>query len=132
MAVRDGLPELAEFLLSEGADASIMDVGYCSPLQYFRILKSEGKHNAEINLQMCEAFEYDRLVKKYPEEEVITFVTDRGGRSPRVMWTVKQLHCVGVRLFEYQESFRRLYWIHTHSTNVSMMQLSLLTISASI
>ena len=145
VAVRDGLPDLAELLLSRGADANIqvnsvnLDVNNCSPLQYFRLLKSEGTHNAEINLQMCEVFEYDRLVKKYPKEEVVTFdakearSTASYGPSQGVVWTVQALQLdVGLGIFEYQGPFEWLYWIHTHSTNVRMMQLSLLTVSASI
>lgn len=146
VAVRLGLPSLAELLLSSGADAMIEvnsadeEVNRCSPLWYSKPLKHEHTHNHEINLQLYEAFEYDRLVKKYPEEQVVIFDAYEA-RTPTsfnpsqgMVWTVQQLQqYVSLNKPSYQGPlFERLLWIHAYLTNVRVMQLPILTVSASI
>ena len=146
IAVRHGLPDLAELLLLRGADAMIKldsarrEVNRCSPLQYSISPECQGMHNHEINLRMYEAFEYDRLVKKYPEEQVVIFdanearTTTSSNPYQGVVSTVRELQqhvSLNIPPCEGPQFERRL-WIHTHSNNVRVMQLSILTVSAPI
>ena len=140
MAVHLGLPDLAELLLLRGADAMIKvdsarrEVNRCSPLQYSISPESQGTHNHEINLRMYEAFEYDRLVKKYPDEQVVIFDANEARTTTSVVSAVQELQqhvSLNIPPYEGPQSGRRL-WIHTPSTNVRVMQLYILTVSASI
>ena len=88
---------------------------------------------------MYEIFEYDRLVKKYPEEQVVIFdafearTTKSYGCQGKVRTIQELQQDVTLDIFEYKRpDVERLSWIHTHSTNVRVMQLSILTVSASI
>ena len=111
-------------------DSAHMEINRRSPLQYSVSPECQYTHDDEINLRMYEAFEFDRLVKRYPGEQVVIF----NANEARVVRTVQELQQhVGLNITPYQgPQFERRLCIHTPSTNVRVMQLSILTVSASI
>ena len=137
MAVRHGLPDLAELLLLRGADAMIKvdstrrEVNRCSPFQYSISPECQRTHNHEINLRIYETFEFDRLVKWYPGEQVVIFNANETQGVVRTVRELQQHISMNIPPNEGPQRERRL-WIHTRSNNVRVMQLSILTVSASI
>ena len=144
LAVKYRMADLAELLLSKGADAMLEiksahpRVGNSSPFSYFQRLRHLNWHGQETNLRMYEVFEYDRLVKKYPEEQVFIFdshvASFRTSKSPdqRVSMSVEDLQ----QRYKFNipkdrvSKVDEVIWIHAHSTNVRVMHLSIFIVTA--